>query len=316
MARLGKALWSNGWLAVVVLAGFGCGLKPAVDTAKMTFAGKHPIHVVATTGIVAEMVEKVGGDHVQVHALMGEGVDPHLYKASPGDIEKLQSADMVFYSGLHLEGKLADILERLSRKKPTHAVSDTIDESKLLRDEGGAIDPHIWFDLSLWRQGVAGVVEELSTFDPSHAEDYAKRGAEYEKQLDELHLRAKELLAKVPADRRVLVTAHDAFGYFARAYDMEVRAVQGISTDTEAGLADVGDLVDFIVQRGIKAVFIENIVSERNIQSLVEGCQAKGHQVVIGGELFSDALGKQGTQTGTFLGMVQHNVDTIVHALE
>lgn len=265
--------------------------------------------------MVAELVRAVGGQRVEITQLMGEGVDPHLYKASPGDVSALNNADMIFYSGLHLEGKMADIFERMARKKPATGVADKIDKQLVLH-VGEAYDPHVWFDVSLWRQALDVVRDSLCEFDPAHAEEYQTRAAQYAVQLDALHEYAAARLVEIPAQRRVLVTAHDAFRYFGRAYEMEVRGIQGISTDSEAGVKEINNLVDFLVGRGIQAVFIESSVSDRNIKALVEGCQARGHHVVIGGELFSDAMGKAGTPEGTYIGMVRHNVDTIVKALK
>ena len=280
------------------------------------FAGKYPIRVVCTVGMVADIVRNVGGEHAKVTSLMGEGVDPHLYKASPADVSQLSGADIIFYSGLHLEGKLAELLERMGRRKSTVGVAERIPTDKILTDEHGARDPHVWFDVSLWSEAAVAAAEALAEFDPPHADDYRANLATYRGRLAELHQYAKDHLATVPSERRVLVTAHDAFHYFGRAYGIEVRGIQGISTDSEAGVRQVKELVDFLVARKIKSVFVETSVSDQNIRSLLEGCQARGHDVVIGGELFSDAMGKTGTPEGTYEGMVKHNVDTIVAALK
>ncbi|HYT95239.1 MAG TPA: zinc ABC transporter substrate-binding protein [Gemmataceae bacterium] len=272
--------------------------------------------VVCTTGMVADFVRNIGGVRVRVTQLMGEGVDPHRYKASIGDVHKLNGADIVFYSGLHLEGKMGDIFERTAARRPTYAVAEGIDTKYRLQDEQRATDPHLWFDVSLWSQGASVVRDALMKFDPANASEYKARADAYQAELAKLHEYARAQLALIPKDRRVLVTAHDAFQYFGRAYDIEVKGIQGISTETEAGLKDINDLVEFIVQRKVKAVFVETSVNERNMRALLEGCQAKGHQVVIGGELFSDAMGKDGTPEGTYVGMVRHNVDTIVKALK
>ena len=280
------------------------------------YAGAYPIQVVCTIGMVADQVKNIGGEHVQVVTLMGAGVDPHLYKASPADVSQLTRADIIFYSGLHLEGKLAELLERMAARKPTAAVAERIDEAKILHDENGAHDPHVWFDVSLWSDAAGAVRDALAQFDPKHADDYRAACDAYQSRLAALHAQAKEDLATIPRERRVLVTAHDAFQYFGRAYDLDVRGIQGISTDSEAGVKHVNDLVDFLVQRKIKAVFVETSVSDQNIRSLLEGCSVRGHQVVIGGSLFSDAMGNAGTPEGTYEGMVRHNVDTIVGALK
>ena len=272
--------------------------------------------VAATTGMVADLVARVAGRHAAVTQLMGAGVDPHLYKASTGDMAKLNRAAAIFYSGLHLEGKMGDSLARLARKKPTVAVAESINRGKLLEVGSDRYDPHVWFDVALWSETLSVVEKTLAEFDPVHADDYHAAAAKYRDELAELDEHCRRELATIPAERRVLVTAHDAFHYFGRAYDLEVKAIQGVSTQSEAGLKEINDLVSFIARRGIKAVFVESSVSERNVLALVEGCRARGHQVAVGGELFSDAMGKPGTPEGTYLGMVRHNVSLIVKALK
>jgi manganese/zinc/iron transport system substrate-binding protein len=274
------------------------------------------MQVLGTTGMVADLARKVGGKHVAVSALMGAGVDPHLYTASPADVSQLSRADIVFYSGLHLEGKLAELLERMSRRKPAVAVAERIADERLLVDEHGARDPHVWFDVALWSEAAGAVADALAKFDPPHAAEYQANAAAYRSRLAELDAYAREQLASVPEERRVLVTAHDAFQYFGRAYDVEVRGIQGISTDSEAGVGQVTALVDYLVERKIKAVFVETSVADQNIRSLLEGAAVRGHKVVIGGTLYSDAMGEEGTPEGTYEGMVRHNVDTIVGALK
>jgi manganese/zinc/iron transport system substrate-binding protein len=315
-------------LVLLGIALSGCGTSGATSaplvepshevqpkiTAK--YAGAYPIQVVCTTGMVADQVRNIGGKHVQVVALMGDGVDPHLYKASPADVSQLNRADIIFFSGLHLEGKLAELLDRMQSRKPTVAVAEKIDEAKILHDEHGAHDPHVWFDVSLWSEASGAVHEALAEFDPPHAADYAQAIEKYAANLATLHTQAKDDLATVPKEQRVLVTAHDAFQYFGRAYDLEVRGIQGISTDGEASVKHVNELVDFLVQRKIKAVFVETSVSNQNVRSLIEGCAAQNHTITIGGELFSDAMGAEGTPEGTYEGMVRHNVQTIVKALK
>lgn len=274
------------------------------------------IQVVCTTGMVADLVRNIGGSHVEVQQLMKAGVDPHLYKASPGDIRLLTEADIICYSGHHLEGKMSDILSKLNKSQRSVAVAEAIDVKSLLRTEDGVVDPHLWFDVSLWGQAAKRVCEELCSSDPTHASEYRQAAEAYDNQLKQLHQYARDQLAGIDKDRRVLITAHDAFQYFGRAYQLEVKSIQGISTESEASVKQVNDLVKFIVDRKIKAVFVESSVSEKNIKALVEGCAARGHTVSIGGELFSDAPGTDGTAEGTYLGMVKHNVDTIVKALK
>jgi manganese/zinc/iron transport system substrate-binding protein len=266
--------------------------------------------------MVAAVVRQVGGARVDVVQLMGEGVDPHLYKASPGDVSRLRAADVIFYSGLHLEGKMAETFELMSRRKPTFAVTADIPADRILISQGSFPDPHIWFDVSLWSETVDTVRDRLAEYDPPHADEYRGRAAKYRSELAALHAESRARLHDIPPQQRVLVTAHDAFHYFGRAYDVEVRAIQGISTESEAGVKEINELVNFIVARKIKAIFVETSVSDRNIKSLVEGCRQAGHEVAIGGELFSDAMGQPGTPEGTYAGMVRHNVETIIKALK
>ena len=294
----------------------GCESSGASAGPKTRFDGQYPINIVCTTGMVADVVRNVAGTHVEVVQLMEDGVDPHLYHARPGDVSRLSQADIVFYSGLHLEGKLADLFDNMASRKPTFPVTEQIDKSRLLEFHDDFFDPHVWFDVSLWSETVNVVVEAMEQFDPSHADEYRNNAEVYRGRLAELHEYCKTRIATIPEEQRVLVTAHDAFQYFARAYGMEVKAIQGVSTDSEASLKKINELVDFLVKRNIKAVFVETSVPERNIRSLIEGCKARNHTVKIGGELFSDAMGKPGTPEGTYVGMIHHNVKTIVDALK
>lgn len=306
-----------GAIGFLAIAATGCGGPAgAGDPAEATFRGEHPIHVVCTTGMVADVVRNVGGEHVDVEALMGPGIDPHLYKPSPGDIARLAGADLIVYSGLHLEGKMAEVFERMARRTRTVAAAEGIEESKLIRVSGGVVDPHVWFDVALWSETVGEVLDVLAAFDPPHADDYRANADRYETTLAELDSEVRSRIEALDHEKRVLVTAHDAFGYFGRAYGVEVRGIQGISTESEAGVREVNQLVDLLVDRGVKAVFVESSVSDRNIAALVEGCGARGHEVRIGGQLYSDAMGPSGTPDGTYVGMVRHNVETIVEALQ
>lgn len=277
------------------------------------------IKVTATIGMITDIVAQVGGDHVAVTGLMPAGVDPHLYKATQGDIKKLDQADMIFYNGLHLEGKMVDILENIGRDKPSVAVSDNIPKDQLRKGDENLeteYDPHIWFNVEHWMRAVEKVRDELIKFDPTHKDDYTNRAKSYLMELEALHSEVKEQIELIPESFRVLVTAHDAFGYFGEAYGMEVMGLQGLSTSAEAGTKDVTDLRDFLVERKIKAVFIESSVPVKSIEAVIQGAKEKGHNIVIGGELFSDAMGAEGTPEGTYIGMVKHNVGTIVQALK
>lgn len=285
--------------------------KPAA-----TYSGKGPIRAVCTTGMVADMVRRIGGDRVAVDQIMGEGIDPHLFKATPDVIHRLSSSDVVFYSGLHLEGRMTEVFERMAERKPTVELAAVLSRDNLIEVGGDSYDPHIWFDVGLWSGTAEAVRKFLITFDPPHASEYESRADAYVKELLALDGECRTRLATVPKQQRVLVTAHDAFHYFGRAYEVEVQAVQGVSTESEAGVQEINGLVEFLSTRKIKAVFVEASVSEKNIQALVEGCKARGHDVRIGGELYSDSMGAPGSPAETYEGMVRHNVETIVRALQ
>jgi manganese/zinc/iron transport system substrate-binding protein len=276
------------------------------------------LRILATTGMIADMAKNIVGDSAEVTSIMGPGVDPHLYKATQGDLFKLKSADIVLYNGLHLEGKMGEILEKLARTKTVVAVSDALDKKSLLEDSvfQGNFDPHIWFDVELWRRCVPGVLEALVAKDSLRQQYYTMNAQKFTSQLDSLDNWVRSQIASIPAEQRTLITAHDAFSYFGNAYGIEVRGLQGISTLSEFGLRDRIDLIDFISDRQIKAVFVESSVSEKNILSIIEGCQYKGHEVEIGGKLYSDAMGSNDTPEGTYIGMVNHNVSSIVKALK
>lgn len=304
---------------VAALAMAGCGTGgDAGKTADGPTASGGQIKVTATTGMIADIVRNVGKEHVAVESLMGPGVDPHLYKATPGDLTKLNSANVIFYNGLHLEGKMADVLEKLGEKKTCVAVGTAVPKEQLLEFAANPEfpDPHIWFNARLWMFAVEKVRDELKKADATHSAEYDTNAETYLKQLMELHQYAAKQIALIPKDRRVLVTAHDAFSYFGKAYGIEVKGLQGISTATEASLQDVQRVVDLLVKRKIRAVFVESSVPRRTVEAVVQGAKARGHEVVIGGELFSDAMGKSGTPEGTYVGMVRHNVDVIVKALK
>jgi manganese/zinc/iron transport system substrate-binding protein len=295
-------------LLFAALAGCGSDDGPRAD-------GR--LRVVATTGMIGDAVKNIAGDLVDVQTLMGPGVDPHLYKATQGDLTALSGADVVLYNGLHLEGKMVDALEKLAERKTVVAVGDGVDQSRLRRpaEFKGNYDPHIWFDVKLWTGAVRRAAETLEKADPKHAAQYRANAERYLARLDSLDGWVRGQIATIPKDRRVLVTAHDAFGYFGRAYDIEVKGLQGISTVSEYGLADLTRLIDIIVERKVKAVFVESSVPKRSIEAVVEGVKGRGHDVVIGGQLFSDAMGAAGTSEGTYIGMVSANVNKIVKAL-
>lgn len=295
----------------------GCR-KPAERGRAAEDLASRRLRVVATTGMITDIVRQVGGERVAVTGLMGPGVDPHLYKASEGNVILLAEADVVFYNGLHLEGKMAEVFEKMRGRIPTVAVTDGIDRDLLLRppEFEGAYDPHVWFDVTLWMKAVEGVAAALEEIDPAHAEGYRNRAGAYLEKLAGLHEYVKKRAEEVPPGSRVLITAHDAFNYFGRAYRFEVRGLQGVSTVTEAGTGDIRALALLIVERRIPAVFVETSISPRAIQALQEAVADRGYTVSIGGGLYSDALGDPGTPEGTYVGMVRHNIDTIVDALK
>lgn len=282
---------------------------------------KDKIKVVTTTTMLADMVEQIAKDKAEVVSLMGPGIDPHLYKASAGDYTKMQEADLVVYNGLYLEGKMSDVLEELSTKgKEVVLISEGLDESKLLasteEDEPGHThDPHIWFDVMLWKDASQNLYNGLVKISPENEEFFKQNYENYKKELDEIHNYTIEQTALVPEESRVLITAHDAFSYFGRTYGFEVRGLQGLSTVSEAGTKDVAELADFIVEKKIKAIFVESSVPRKNVEALQEAVKAKGFEVSIGGELFSDSLGSE-EDTKTYVGTIKSNIDTIVGALK
>jgi manganese/zinc/iron transport system substrate-binding protein len=277
------------------------------------------LDVVATTSYVADLARQIGGDAVRVEGLMGAGIDPHTYQASEGDVTRMAQADLVLYHGLHLEGRMVDVFEQMqSRGRATAALAERgVPEAALIASEdyASSADPHVWFDVRLWRGVAEEVAEALSDADPENAETFAQNLAEYQSELDSLHAWVQSRIAEVPEERRVLITSHDAFGYFGRAYGFDVRGLQGLSTATEAGTADVQQLADFVAERDIPAMFVESSVSSRGIEAVREAVRSRGASVEIGGSLFSDALGDEGSPEGTYVGTVRHNVNTIVDAL-
>lgn len=276
-----------------------------------------PLQLVATTAMVADALREVGGERVEVQGLMGPGVDPHLYRQTRRDVTAMTRADAVFWNGLNLEAQLRNFLSRLAARKPVFAVGEAVPAEQRLADEAypDQPDPHVWMDPGRWRWVVEGIRDALAELAPDHAQEFESRTEAYLAELEALDRYAAGVLDSVPTSARVLVTAHDAFGYFGDAYEYEVLGIQGFSTESEAGLARIESLVDVLVDRRIGAIFIESSVSDRNVQALVEGAAAEGWTVEIGGELFSDAMGPAATYEGTWLGMLDHNVTLITRAL-
>lgn len=283
-----------------------CTLLPASAFAQL--------NVVTTTGMIADLVQQVGGDKVNVTSLMQSGVDPHLYKATQGDIRRLTRADIIFYNGLHLEGKLHDIFQKMKRKKAVYAVSAYIAINNIITHDK-VEDPHIWFDITLWQNALQLVAQKLSEHAPQYKVTFAQNSQRYHAQLAQLHDWVTQQIHTIPAEQRVLITAHDAFSYFGRAYGIQVLGLQGINTAAEFGLQDIKQLKDKILRHKVPAVFIESSVSPKYMQALVAGVAAEGKSLTIGGELYSDALGPKGTATGNYIGMVKHNINTLVNAL-
>jgi manganese/zinc/iron transport system substrate-binding protein len=282
---------------------------------------RYPMRVVCTTGQVADVVRNIGGEHVEVEALMGPSVDPHQYKATLGDSRKLNGADVVFYNGMHLEGRMSDVLENMAERKPVFAVTRAImqqapDRLRKPPEFEGGYDPHVWFDVELWSLTAGYVADKLSELDPQHQDDFRQQAESYVAELKSLDEECRKALAAIPKQQRVLVTAHDAFGYFGAAYDIEVHGLQGISTADEADVATKQKLVELLVARRIKAVFVESSVPHQNVENLIDLCERRGHKLVRGGEVFSDAMGNEGTPEATYVGMMRYNVKTIVEALK
>lgn len=287
-----------------------------ISTASLVRAAD-TIAIVATTGMIADAARLIGGDFVTVRALMGPGVDPHGYRQTRSDIVAMTRADLVLWHGLYLEAQMERFFEELAGKRTVVAVAEALSKDSLLSHPSynGRFDPHVWMDPTTWQGVVSEITAALSAARPEHADAFAQNASAYQSELTALAAYADDALTKVPQDQRVLVTAHDAFGYFGRAFGFEVIGIQGISTASEAGLNRISELVDDLVARKIGAVFVETSVSDRNMRALIEGAGAQGHEVRIGGSLFSDAMGSDGTYEGTYIGMIDHNVTTIATAL-
>lgn len=301
-------------LLVMTLLLAGCSSQ-----GKNTGSTDGRMSVVATTTMLADLAQVIGGERTHVNGLMGPGIDPHLYQASAGDVALMQGADVLVYNGLHLEGKMADIFENLAKQgQDIIGVADNLDEALLLKseDDSGVYDPHIWFDVSLWKEAAKLVAAGLTKADPGGKDHYEANLASYLQELDETDQYIKRRAAELTEDQRVLVTAHDAFQYFGKAYGFEVRGLQGTSTDAEAGTMDVSNLATFIVERQIKAVFVESSVPAKTIEALQAAVRARGFDVSIGGELYSDSLGDAQAGTDTYILTIKSNVDTIVDALK
>lgn len=299
-------------LAMTVLA---AGLLS--QSATVSRAQSEPLTVVATTGMIADAVRQIGGDRVTVKALMGPGVDPHAYRQTRSDIAAMTRADLVLWHGLYLEAQMEAFFQQLAANRTVVAVAESLPDTLLISHDTytDKVDPHVWMDPEIWSQVVLTVRDALIDARPENQALFEANAAEHLKAVGDLSAYATEILSSVPAEGRVLLTAHDAFNYFGSTYGFDVIGIQGISTESEAGLNRISELVDVLVDRKIGAVFVESSVSDRNIRALIEGAAAKGHKVVVGGELFSDAMGPDGTYEGSYVGMIDHNTTTITRAL-
>ena len=310
------------WFVLGLFGLVGCGGAGTPESPGGTGNGGAAVasskpRIVTTVGMVTDIVREVVGDRGEVIGLLSEGVDPHLYKPTREDVQQLSGAKVVFYGGLMLEGRLEESLKKLGDGKPVVGVAESLDRAILRKppEFEGHYDPHVWMDVKLWSQCVEAVTKTMTEFDADHAAEFVSRSEAYRQKLAKLDEYVRKSIESIPEQQRVLVTAHDAFGYFARAYGMEVKSVQGISTESEAGVADVNALVDFLVDRKIGAIFVESSVSDKNLKAVIEGAGKRGWTVKIGGELFSDAMGAAGTHEGTYIGMIDHNATTIARAL-
>ncbi len=297
-----------------LLVGLGAGLALCPDFGRASNAS---LNIIATTGMVTDLVLNIAGPAAEVRGIMGSGIDPHSYRHTRSDIVSMTKADIVFYHGLGLEVQMMELFEQLLKKVTVHSVADQLDSSRLLKhaDYENAYDPHIWMNPLIWAGTIDSVVDVLSQARPEQRDVFIKNANRYRMQLMELDAYSNDVLSSVPKESAILITAHDAFAYFGAAYGFEVIGVQGISTNSEAGLFRIGELVEILVKRKIAAVFVESSVSDRNLLALIEGAGAQGHEVSLGGELFSDAMGPEGSYEGTYLGMIDHNVTTIAKAL-
>lgn len=306
------------WLGLAVLGGCsGAGGADGSKEAALTESAP-AYKIVTTCGMVTDIVKQVVGQRASVRGLMGEGVDPHLYKPTRDDVRLLAGADVIFYSGLMLEGRMTQTLEQLAKRgRHVYAVTDGIDRRRLRGAPGfgGHYDPHVWMDVALWSECVRFVAATVGTYDPGYASRYAANAEAYCRELQGLDQYVREAMDRIPEGQRVLVTAHDAFGYYATAYGLTVRSAQGFSTESEAGVEDINRLVSFLAQHQVPAVFIETSVASKNLLAIVEGVRRKGGAVQIGGELFTDAMGPAGTYEGTYVGMMDHNATVIARAL-
>ncbi len=279
-------------------------------------ATSEPFTILTTTSIIGDAVKNIVKEDARVVSLMGPGIDPHTYQTTQKDVQQLRHADMVFYNGLDLEGKMSSLFKEMAKEKKVYAVSDALNTKQLLSDGTIGVDPHIWFDVRLWQQVVGFISKKLQDAKPESAAYYQDNTAAYLNALEALHQSVTTQIQSIPKQQRVLVTAHDAFSYFGKAYNIEVVGLQGISTVSECGLKDIKSIIELIRKRNIKAIFFETSVSDKSMRAVLEGCAYYGHKVSVGGYLYSDALGAPDTLEGTYCGMIHANTTKIVHALK
>lgn len=309
--RAGRA---GALLIVVAVAVAGCGESPPADAEEF---GDRQLRIATTTNFITDTVQQIAGDRAAVTGLMGPGVDPHLYKATAGDVRTLRDADAIFYGGLDLEGRLADLFVELAADRVTVAVSGAAPQERLLEppEFGGKYDPHLWLDPELWSYGMGAVARTLQELDPEHADGYADRLAALQAEVDDVDAECRRLFAAVPERSRLLVTSHDAFNYFGRRYGLDVQAIQGISTAAEATTADIERIAGLLSERAVPAVFVESSVPRQTLEAVIASARSKGQQVEVGGELFSDAAGAAGTPEASYPGMLRHNCRTVAAGL-
>lgn len=298
------------YLSIIAIAFISCRIEPKVQHG--------PLHIVTTTGIIKDCIKMIVGDSAEVSSIMGPGTDPHIYKPTPSDIELLEKADVIICNGLHLEGKMAEMLDNYAKEKPVLKISDGITESDIIKsaDFADSFDPHIWFDTKIWMQGLKYIADELGKIDSISASYFSKNFENYQLEINELDTWVSSQLDSIPLEKRILITSHDAFSYFGRRYNIEVRGIQGISTLSEVGLKDISDMVDFIIERKIASIFVETSTSQKTAQSIVDGCKAKKFELSLKGPLYSDALGEPDSEGGTYIGMIKSNVTILVNGLK
>ncbi|MBD3638720.1 MAG: zinc ABC transporter substrate-binding protein [Crocinitomicaceae bacterium] len=301
-------------VALIGLTLMGCRIEEEKEITRR----KGPLHIVTTTGIIEDCLTHIVGDSMEVTALMGPGTDPHIYKPTPGDVELMDEADIIVANGLHLEGKMAEMLQKYGKEKPVLFVSDGIDSKDIIKsaDFQDARDPHIWFDTDIWMQGMDYIAKELGKIDTISASYYQINANLYREKVRDMDNWVKEQFESLEIEKPILITSHDAFSYFGRRYGIEVKGIQGISTLSEVGLKEISEMVDFVIEHRVKSIFVETSTSQKTAQSIIDGCRDKNYTVNLAGPLFSDALGEPDTDAGTYMGMIKENVKRIVEGLK